>query len=318
LPEAGARGVPVQNLSELESWLPELDTVFLATPAEASLSLAARIRQASPRVDIIDLSGAFRLKAGASAYKDWYRLDHCEAELLAQADYGLAPFAAPLSVKEGRLVANPGCFATSVLMALVPLLKAGVVNPATLVIDSKSGSSGAGKKGAEHLLFTEVDGECLPYRVGRHQHLPEIREWAEQLSGVSIDPFFATHLLPVRRGILSSIYAELAPGKTAEDVTRAFASIYENYELVRFGAIEGKAGNVPARQQIQNAWGLSLKKVTGTARTHLQYTVEGKKLYLFSLIDNLLKGAASQAVENFNRLYDYPLALGLGDLEGTL
>ena len=197
-------------------------------------------------------------------------------------------------------------------MAIVPLLKAGLIKPETLVIDAKSGTSGAGRKAAENLLFNEVDGECLPYKVGAHQHLPEICEATAALSGVAIDPFFTTSLLPVRRGIIAGIFARLASGSTGADVEAAYAKAYANYPLVRHGAISG-LGSAVAKSAA-----LTLKRVVGTPRAHLHFEAVGDKLYLFSLIDNLLKGAASQAVENLNWLYDLPSDSGLTGKEGIL
>lgn len=300
LPESAAKTVKVLPLGDATSV--KLDAVFLATPAEVSMELAPKFLEAG--VNVIDLSGAFRLEA--AAYPQWYGFTHSQEKTLEAAHYGLPPFSGEVKGQKASLLSNPGCFATSVLMAIVPLLKAEVIDPSRITIDSKSGTSGAGKKAAEHLLFTEVEGECLPYRVGKHQHLPEIVRWTKEFSGASIDPFFTTHLLPVRRGILSSIYCELKDGKTLADATQAFETAFAAYPLVRFGAIKDGAKN------------LSLRRVTGSARTHLQYEVAGKKLFLFSLLDNLLKGAASQAVENLNRLYHLPVDTALSDLEGTL
>jgi N-acetyl-gamma-glutamyl-phosphate reductase len=304
LTEQAAETVPVFPLRSLASMLPNLDTVFLATPAEGSLELAPLILDApNTQANVIDLSGAFRFQNGTEAERQakfelWYKTKHPQQRT---ATFGLAPFAQP--VKAGKaLIANPGCYATAALMGIIPLLKAATIQPQTLVIDAKSGTTGAGRKAAESQLFAEVEGECLPYKIASHQHLPEIQEWAETFTQTKIDPFFTTHLLPVRRGILASIYAELAPGKIEHDVAAAFNQAYKNYPLAR----------------INGANALSLKKVAGSARTHLSYKVSGNKLYLFSLIDNLLKGAASQAVENFNVLHDYPYALGLEALEGTL
>jgi N-acetyl-gamma-glutamyl-phosphate reductase len=317
LPEPAAKQVPVYALKDLESQLPGLDCVFLATPAEASLELAPRILlHKDANASVIDLSGAFRLQAGTEAerlerYEKWYKAKHTAPALLEKASYGLVPFAKPVTGAK-TLVSNPGCYATAVLMGIIPLLQAKAVEPSSLVIDAKSGTSGAGRKASEGQLFTEVDGECLPYRVGKHQHLPEIQEWAKAYSGgVAIDPFFSTHLLPVRRGIIASIYAELHAGNGAKEVGAAFRKAYADYPLARITQIDGQ-GDLPP------ALSLSLKRVSGSARVHISYQVVGKKLYLFSLIDNLLKGAASQAVENFNSLHDFPAALGLEGMEGTL
>ncbi len=275
------------------------DVIFLATPAEVSLDLAPKILSQGKMV--IDLSGAFRLKM--NDYKKWYGFEHSEKTLLQKADYGLAPFAGPSSAK---LISNPGCYATAISMALIPLLKHNIIIEDGIVIDAKSGTSGAGKKAAENLLFTEVDGECLPYKVGRHQHLPEIQEAVKAFSGKELDAHFTTSLLPVRRGIIAGIYAKLSKGMTAKDVEAALTKAYAEYPLVAFSAVERDPGL------------LQLKKVVGTPMTHISYAVEGQKLYLFSCIDNLLKGAASQAVENFNRITDQPLWMGLSHLEATI
>lgn len=322
LPEAAARHVPVLSLRGLEALLPSLDVVFLATPAEAALPLAAQILgHKNSSASVIDLSGAFRFQAGTEAeraakFQLWYKTGHAQPALAGQASYGLVPFAPPVSGPK-TLIANPGCYATSVLMGIVPLLRAKTIQANTLVIDAKSGTTGAGRKASEALLFTEVEGDCLPYKVGEHQHLPEIAEWAEAFGGVKIDPFFATHLLPVRRGILAGIYAQLSPGANAEAVEKAFAEAYRNYPLARITNL-GAPAHAASEASLSPALALSLKKVVGTARVHIAHKVVGDKIYLFSLIDNLLKGAASQAVENFNRLHDDPAALGLDGMEGVL
>ena len=273
------------------------DVVFLATPAEVSLKLAPKILALGKKV--IDLSGAFRLKK--NDYTKWYGFEHTEKAWLAQAEYGLAPFVGP--AKNTKLIANPGCYATAISLALIPVLKNNLIDPKHIVIDAKSGATGAGKKAAENLLFTEVDGECLPYKVGRHQHTPEIYETLETYSGQQIEAHFTTSLLSVRRGIVAGIYAELRDGKTIEDVKAAFTQNYASYSLMAHGPLQ------------QESHLVSLKKVVGTGKTHISYEVVGHKLYLFSCLDNLLKGAASQAIENLNRLSDLPLETGLQHLE---
>ena len=263
------------------------DVVFLATPAEVSLKLAPPILAAGKTV--IDLSGAFRLKK--NDYNKWYNMNHTETAQLAAADYGLMPFAGPLK-KTNQLISNPGCYATAISMALIPLLKRNLIDTNHIVIDAKSGTTGAGRKASENLLFSEVGENCLPYKVGQHQHLPEVQEAIETFAGVTIDPHFSTHLLPVKRGIIAGIYATSLT-TDIEQVEKAFAEEYASYELVRFGRELPKLA--------------SLSKVVGTPYTHISYQLVGQKLYVFSVIDNLLKGAASQAVENLNRFLDLPL-----------
>ncbi|MCM2282061.1 MAG: N-acetyl-gamma-glutamyl-phosphate reductase [Bdellovibrionaceae bacterium] len=316
LPEPGAKHVPTWLMAEFDEKLADLHTVFLATPAEVSLELAPRAL--AKNVNVVDLSGAFRLKQATNQspnekYRKWYGFEHTELELLLQADYGLQPFARPAPHSGARLVANPGCYATAVLMAALPLLESGLIIPESLVIDAKSGTSGGGRKASENLLFTEVEGECLPYKIAKHQHWPEIVEAAWLFAQEEIAPFFTTHLLNTRRGIIASLYAKLkkpADTDAASEarIQSAFAETYSGYPLVRFGALGS-----PETDAL-----LSLKRVVGTPRTHITFRVDGDKLYVFSTIDNLVKGAAGQAVENFNRLLDRPLHLGLTDMEGVL
>lgn len=267
------------------------DVVFLATPAEVSLKLAPSILAAGKTV--IDLSGAFRLKN--NDYNKWYNFNHTEAAHLASANYGLMPYAGPLK-KQNQLIANPGCYATAISMALIPLLKRNLIETNNIVIDAKSGTTGAGRKASENLLFSEASENCLPYKVGQHQHMPEIQEAIEMFSGITIDPHFSTHLLPVKRGIIAGIYAT-AKTTDLDIIENAFAEEYADYNLVRFGRELPKLA--------------SLTKVVGTPYTHISYQLVGQKLYVFSVIDNLLKGAASQAVENLNRFLDLPLQYAL-------
>jgi N-acetyl-gamma-glutamyl-phosphate reductase len=318
LSETAARAVPTWQIEQTGEKFSELDIVFLATPADVSLKLAPQILKAG--VDVIDLSGAFRLRAGTKmnrleSYRKWYGLEHDQPELLENADYGLVPFAGRAKEGRGRLVANPGCYATAVSMALIPLFRAGLIDQDSIVIDAKSGTTGGGRKAAESLLFTEVEGECLPYKVTKHQHLPEIMEAASLFASTEFAPFFTTHLLNVRRGIIASIYAKIPKEKISRDaketeakIANAFQEAYSHYSLVSYGALGSTSHDSL----------LSLKRVVGSPRTQISFKVDGEKLYLFSVIDNLVKGAASQAIENFNRLSNEPVDLGLTDVEGVL
>ncbi len=283
-----AKSVLCLSQDQLESHL--TDIVFLATPAEVSVQLAPEILKRGKKV--IDLSGAFRLKA--HSMKDWYGFT-AEPKLLQQAVYGLQPFSEPFSA-DTALIANPGCYASAISLALIPLLKSGVIEVQGLAIDAKSGTTGAGKKPSEQQLFAEVSEDCAPYRVGRHQHLPEIQETVHNFTQVNIDPHFVTSLLPVRRGIIASVFAQ-TQSTDVRDIDQAYAKAYGDYPLVRFGADVTRLAK--------------LKHVVGTPHTHLSYELVENKLYLFSALDNLLKGAASQAVENMNRLLDLPVAFSL-------
>lgn len=274
------------------------DFVFLATPAEVSLRLAPKLLAAGCRV--IDLSGAFRLQK--NDYQKWYHFTHSEPALLQRAQYGLVPWnqtVNSLAAKQNALIANPGCYASAISLALIPLLKDQLIDANYIVIDAKSGTTGAGKKASEQLLFSEVTENCLPYRIGKHQHLPEIQEAVEKYAGIAIQPQLSTYLLPVRRGIIAGIYCRTAANLQNADIQACYSKAYAQYPLLQHGASD------------RHAQLLSLQNVVHTANTQIAYHLEQNYLYLFSSIDNLMKGAASQAIENLNLLLDLPVATGL-------
>lgn len=271
-----------------------VSVVFLATPPEVSLELAPKLVASGKKV--IDLSGAFRLKK--HAVSDWYPFN-VAPELLARAHYGLMPFSGPVPATDGGWVSNPGCYATAVQMALIPLLREGLIDPGLVVVDAKSGTSGAGRKAQEGLLFSEVSENLRPYRVGRHQHQPEILEGLSMFGGTAVDLLFTTQLLPVRHGIQAAIYARTLSDDPA-DFDRAYAKTFAGYGLAKWGRVQDR----PELAELSRA--------VGTPETRISFEVGQGKLCLFSCIDNRLKGAATQAIENLNAWMDWPLATGLG------
>lgn len=310
IPEARRHTLTCLTLSQFKNSMNDFDLIFLATPAEVSLELVPQFLSISSHLKIIDLSGAFRLKT-SDEYQCWYGFKHTHPELLTQAHYGLMPFHTTSNPEALSLIANPGCYATAVQMALIPLLKSDLLKLDTLVIDAKSGTTGAGKKATTTQIFAEVAEDCFAYRIGKHQHFPEIQHYLTKfshLTGVEIDPIFSTTLLPIRRGLVASIYARLKEGVTALDIEKAYARDYENYPL----ACSTTAQASDAKSL------LSLRTVVGSPRTHIVYSLEGEKLQLYSHIDNLMKGAATQAIENMNYLNNWPLNTGLTDVEGVL
>jgi N-acetyl-gamma-glutamyl-phosphate reductase len=268
----------------------EPDVVFLATPNETSAEVAAGILALGAKV--IDVSGAFRLRDAAD-YPRWYGFDHPSPALLAEAVYGLTEWCGE-ELASARLVANPGCYPTSVLLALKPLLP--LLEPgASVVADSKSGVSGAGKKADLAFSFSELAGNFKAYGVGSHRHEPEMR----QELGLPADaPFvFVAHLLPVVRGILSTLHVTFRAGVSAADVAAAYGR-YAGAPFVRVRP----AGDLP-----------DLACVVGTPRAEIGFALlPGRRAVVVSAIDNLLKGAASQAVQNMNR------AFGFAETEGLL
>jgi len=284
-----AESVSTLNFHDLIPLARDFKFIFLATPIEVSLELVPRL---VAQTKIIDLSGAFRLSEAHEAH------------------YGLIPWN---TGQNSSLVSNPGCYATSCLMALIPLLKNKLVDPSNIVIDAKSGTTGAGRSAKENLLFSEVSESCLPYKIGIHQHLPEIKKYADFFSGANTDIQLTTHLLPIRRGIISSIYLKRhsqfsleSEAKYLSSMTQAYEEFYGKEPLVRFGSVD------------DNSKLLSLRAVVGSPRTHISYVVRDQKIFVFSCIDNLLKGAASQAVENWNAQNQWSTDLGLEQIEGTL
>lgn len=320
LPETKARNVATKTPDEILTDVSEgrVQTVFMATPADVSLNWAPRFVGAG--ASVVDLSGAFRLKAGTPAernenYLKWYRLEHTAAASLEEAEFGLVPWAGR-DRSRARLIANPGCYATAVLMALIPLLRERLIDPESLVIDAKSGTTGAGRKAEERLLQAEVEGNCLPYKAGQHQHQPEIQQALSAFAGASVDFHFTPHLLDTRRGIIAGLYAKLGQGfdadlsaaRVQERVQQAYDKAYEGYPLVEAAPMDTARGQTL----------LGLRRAVGRPGVQISFRAEGSRLYVFSLIDNLLKGAASQAVENFNRLLGEDVSLGLTDVEGVL
>ena len=266
------------------------EMAFLATPNETSAEAGPELLARGLRV--IDLAGAFRLR-DAAAYPAWYGFVHPAPALLAEAVYGLTEWCGE-ELAGARLVANPGCYPTSVLLALRPVV--GLLDPAQPVIcDSTSGVSGAGKKSDLAYSFAELSGNFKAYGVGTHRHEPEMRQGL----GISADaPFvFVPHLLPVARGILSTIHVSF-PSPVSPEALEAAYEVYAGAPFVRVRP----AGELP-----------ELSDVVGTPRADIGFTIlrGGRRVVLVSVIDNLLKGAASQAVQNMNRVFGFAETEGL-------
>ncbi len=264
---------------------------FLATPNEVSAELAPKLLDAGIRV--IDFSGAFRLR-DPGLYPTWYGFTHERPELLAEAVYGLTEFCNG-DLAKARLVANPGCYPTSILLALRPLTYL-IDRVQPLIIDAKSGVSGAGKKSDLAWSFAEVAGNFKAYSVGTHRHEPEIRVGLRL--GDRAPLVFVPHLLPTIRGILSTMHIAFTNPMTADEISSIYQSAYAGAPFVKVLP----AGVLP-----------ELKNVVNTPRADIGFTLlhGGRRAVVISVIDNLLKGAASQAVQNFNRMCGYDEGEGL-------
>lgn len=275
--------VPCQPLS-LEALPPsDVDLVFLATPHHTALEVVPRLLERNLRV--VDLSAAFRLK-DAAAYPQWYGFEHDAPSELEEAVYGLAELNGE-AIAKARLVANPGCYATSVILALAPALQKGWIDTRTGIIsDSKSGASGAGRGLNERLHFVEVNENCRTYGLFNHRHVPEM---LQVLNLAEKDLTFTPHLLPITRGILSTIYVRLSKPRTHEEVVALYRNTYAGAPFVRV-----LDSGVP-----------EIQFVAQTNFTDLGFSLDsaGTRLIIVSALDNLTKGAAGQAIQNMNLMY---------------
>ena len=291
---AGQVDLPVEALdpARLAS---ACDFAFLALPHGVSMDLVPGLLKAGRRV--IDLGGDFRLK-DASSFAHWYAKPHTHPELLPQAVYGLSELNRD-AIRSAKLVANPGCYATSVIIAAAPLLQAGLVQPEGIIVDAKSGLTGAGRKAEAALMFPEVNENLWAYKVNTHQHMPEISQALSACSaGGAPSLVFVPHIVPLNRGILSTMYFRLAKACAWEDVDRAYRAFYKDAPFVRIR---------PA-----NSWP-KVQEVAGTNFCDLGFTVDAAQhlLIVSAAIDNLTKGAAGQAVQNMNLMAGMPETSGL-------
>jgi len=269
------------------------DQIFLALPHAVSMSVASLFLQAGKKV--VDLSADFRIR-NAATYGAWYGR-HTAPELLAEAVYGI-PELSRDQIRAARLIANPGCYPTSIILGLAPLLRAGWIDTASIIADSKSGVSGAGREPQVTSLFCEVDEAFKAYKVTRHRHTPEIEQELSILAGRELRISFTPHLLPISRGILSTIYAALKEGRTAAEVHRLYADAYGNEAFVRVY----KKGAYP-----------NISAVRGSNYCDIGVTVDERtgRAIVISAIDNLIKGAAGQAIQNMNIQWGMRESLGL-------
>lgn len=270
------------------------DAYFLSLPHGVSATYAARLRAAHPEAVVVDLSGDLRLPT-AESYRAWYGHDHPAPALLGEAPYGLTELNRE-RIRSARLIANPGCYATSVLLPLVPLVRGELIDPDDVVVDAKSGTTGAGRAPREDLLFSEVADDFSAYAPGRvHRHVGEMEAAVMERTGREVRLTFCPHLLPVRRGILSALYFKTAAG--ADALRAALRAAYEGSPFVRVVA------PTPPR--------LSDVVHTNECRLSVHDAAPGR-VVVFSALDNLVKGAAGQAVQNLNVALGWPEDAGLG------
>ena len=272
------------------------DFIFTALPHKAAMEVVPTFLKLGKKV--VDLSADYRLKNPAE-YEAWYE-PHMNPALLKHAVYGL-PELRREKIRKADLVANPGCYPTSVILGLAPLLKKGLINLSSVIADSKSGVSGAGRSAKVDTLFCEVHNGFKAYGVATHRHTPEIEQELSLLAGEKMTVSFTPHLVPIDRGILSTIYAQLNGLLTTEQILKVYEEFYDGEGFVRILP----EGDFPSTRHVQGSnfcdIGLTVDQRTG-------------RVVVVSVIDNLVKGASGQAVQNMNIMNGFPENMGLETL----
>ena len=279
------------NMEELAE---QVDVIFTATPQGLCASLVNE--QILSKVKIVDLSADFRIK-DVSVYEKWYGIEHKSPQFIEEAVYGLCEVNRE-EVKKARLVANPGCYTTCSILTAYPLAKEGLIDMSTLIIDAKSGTSGAGRGAKTANLFCEVNENMKAYGVATHRHTPEIEEQLGYASGEEVVLNFTPHLVPMNRGILATEYAKLKKDVSWEEVKAIYDKYYEDEKFIR---VLDK-GICP-----ETKW------VEGSNYVDIGFQIDPrtKRIIMMGAIDNLVKGAAGQAVQNMNLMFGLPEREGL-------
>jgi len=284
--------------SDVATLAGQCEVALLATPADVSLKLGEQLLSLGRKV--IDLSGAFRLDDPA-AFERSYGMASSGSQ--KEAVYALPEFSRE-GIADAKLVSNPGCYPTAAALGLAPLLRAGLLDPSSLIIDAASGVTGAGRKATEAFSFTEIAGDFRAYRVLKHQHTPEITQVLGRAAGEAVKVVFTPHLLPLKRGILSTAYARLRADRkaTSEELREELVAAYRDEPFVQVAAGPDE---------------VSLHQVVGTNLCRIGVAAEpeaGGQVVVISAIDNLVKGAAGQAVQNLNLILGLPETTGLQGL----
>ncbi|HOK41294.1 MAG TPA: N-acetyl-gamma-glutamyl-phosphate reductase [bacterium] len=266
----------------------DLDAAFLALPHTQSFNYVDKLL--AKKTKVIDLSADYRFN-DFNTYEKYYKVQHNDKKNLSKAVYGIPEINAA-EIKNSSLIANPGCYPTSAIIPLFPLLKENFINNEKIIINSNSGVSGAGKKPAENIIFCEVAEDFKPYNILEHRHKPEIDEKLFYFTKQKTDVIFIPHLLPIKQGMFTTIYAELKSDINAEKISQLFYEYYSKEKYVRIRK--------------------TIPKITDVVFTNyidIFFTIKNNTLIIFSVIDNLIKGASGQALQNFNLLFDLDINL---------
>ena len=277
----------------MEALADQVDVVFTATPQGLCASLINE--EILSKVKVIDLSADFRIK-NVKTYEEWYKIEHKTPQFIKEAVYGLCEINRE-EIKKARLIANPGCYPTCSILSIYPLLKEGLIDPDTIIIDAKSGTSGAGRGAKLDNLYCEVNENIKAYGVAVHRHTPEIEEQLGYAAGKEIRLNFTPHLVPMNRGILVTAYASLLKDTTYEEVKAAYDKYYEKERFVRV---------LDRDVTPQTKW------VEGSNYVDVNFKIDPRtnRIIIMGAMDNLVKGAAGQAVQNMNLLF------GIEETEG--
>ncbi len=288
------RRVGLKFVTPQEARLEACDAVFFATPNGIAMKQAAELVAAGVRV--IDLAADFRIR-DISEWQKWYGMEHAAPELVAEAVYGL-PELNREQIRNARVLANPGCYPTAVQLGFLPLIEAGLVDTAHLIADAKSGVSGAGRKAEVHTLLPEAADSFKAYGVPGHRHLPEIRQGLSLVAGEPVGLTFVPHLTPMIRGIHATLYGRIKPGVELPDLQALFERRYEGEAFVDVMP----AGSHPETRSV---------RASNMCRIAVHRPQGGDTIVVLSVIDNLVKGAAGQAVQNLNIMFGCDEEAGL-------
>lgn len=288
------RRVGLKFVTPQEASLDACDVVFFATPNGIAMQQAAQLVAAGVRV--IDLAADFRIRDIAE-WQKWYGMEHAAPELVAEAVYGL-PELNREQIRGARVLANPGCYPTAVQLGFLPLIEAGLIDNAHLIADAKSGVSGAGRKAEIHTLLPEAADSFKAYGVAGHRHLPEISQGLSLVAGESVGLTFVPHLTPMIRGIHATLYGRIKPGVDLPDLQALFEKRYEGEAFVDVMP----AGSHPETRSV---------RASNLCRIAVHRPQGGDTLVVLSVIDNLVKGAAGQAVQNLNIMFGFDEEAGL-------
>ncbi len=275
---------------DISDFVQQVDCAFCCLPHAASAEIVGQLLDQG--IKVVDFSADYRLN-DVETFEKWYQVRHPDARRIGSVPYGIPEFFRQ-EIRTAQIVANPGCFPSSALLPLAPLLRANLIQPARIIVDSKSGVSGAGRKPNLKFHFPECNESLAAYGVGTHRHMPEIDQLIERITGAKINSVFTPHLVPMDRGILSTIYVDPEPGNGASELMAELRRFYFDEPFVRV------TDQLP-----------TTKDVSGTNFCDITVRQCGSTIILISVLDNLIKGASGAAVQNFNLMFGLQETTGL-------